>query len=165
MQLQYLIVSARVRCQANVLFLNANEWFFCECNRWIRILWWSQTSPYFKGKKKSVQEVTQFTLLESHKKCLWAVICSHLVLWQQTKVRHMMSRTTKDVPAFWLFCLLPSLCYLQMWRNPQKNFCLYICYIAQLHAGGGIKGSISQVKKHGDKLSNYASIITWNMFW
>lgn len=117
-----------------------------------------------KGKKICARGHTiYFTWISQ--KCLWAVICSHLVLWQKTKVRHMMSRTTKDVPGFWLFCLLPSLCYLEMWISPQKNFCLYICYIAQLHAGGGIKGSISQVKKHGDKLSNYASIITWNMFW
>lgn len=121
-----------------MFFFNANEWFFCECNRWIRILWWSQTSPYFKGKKNLCKRSHNLLYLNLTK-CLWTVICSHLVLWQKTKVRHMMSRTTKDVPGFWLFCLLPSLCYLEMWISPQKNFCLYICYIAQLHAGGGNK--------------------------
>lgn len=56
-------------------------------------------------------------------KCLWDVICSHLVLWQKTKVRHMMSKTAKDVPAFWLFRLLPSLMLPRNVNKPsEKNF-------------------------------------------
>lgn len=81
-----------------------------------------------KGKKICARGHTiYFTWISQ--KSLQDVICSHLVLWQKTKVRHMMSRTTKDAPAFWLFRLLPSLCCLEMWINPQKkNLLIQLLY-------------------------------------